>query len=85
MSGPSFRLAFVFSINSLILSGGRNFNGTKKHLVFTTKAKCRTRNMTLTEMQGLKLQKKCISYKTVYTNVDMKNLLCISSGKELKS
>ena len=23
-----------------------------------------------------------ISYKTVYTNVDMKNLLCISSGKE---
>ena len=27
-------------------------------LVFTTKAKCRTRNMTLTEMHGVKLQKK---------------------------
>ena len=32
----------------------------------------------------IKLQKSWISYKTVHTYVDMKNLLCISSGKEWK-
>ena len=32
-----------------------------------------------------KLQKSRISFKTVYTSADMKNLLCISSGKESKS
>ena len=36
-------------------SKGRNINGTNKNLVFTTKAKHRTRNMTLTEMHGVKL------------------------------
>ena len=40
------------------LSSGRNINGINKDLVFTTKAKFRTRNMTLTEMHGVKLQKK---------------------------
>ena len=34
---------------------------------------------------GVKLQKSWISCKMVYTNVYMKNLQCISSGKEWKS
>ena len=43
---------------SLLVQEEENINGTNKDLVFTTKAKCRTRNMTLTEMHGVKLQKK---------------------------
>ena len=35
-----------------------NINGTIKDFVFTRKVKCRTRNMTLKEMHGVKLQKK---------------------------
>ena len=38
-----------------------------------TKAKCRTRNVTLREMYEVKLQKSWISYKPLYANADMKN------------
>ena len=36
----------------------RNINETNNNLVFTTKANCRTKNMTLTKLHRVKFQKK---------------------------
>ena len=72
-----------FSFNS----SERNINETNNDLPLSLRQK---QNVVQKRDIGrnawcIKLQKSWISYKTVHTYVDMKNLLCISSGKEWKS